>query len=273
MTPLVLLALAAAPEQRSSSVAVLVVRRTSVTPDEARAFAEATASVLRRAQVAVEEPSESLRRLRALGVDDPTVCGGRKACVLELAKQLEVGALVAISAAALQSERSVVFEAWRTADSTQLAKDAAVLKAGSPVVAEQLTAVARALSAAFGAKAADAPVARAEPVAPAPVAPVPPAVQPRPELTEPPPAPPPERSHALSYATAALAVAAAAGAVGLGVAAANARSQVLANEGGVSMLRGSQAQALAGQHDVFAGVAGGLGAAALALGVVAVVAW
>src|SRR5262245_47482855 len=113
MTALLLLALAAAPE-RSSSVAVLVVRRTSVTPDEARAFAEATVAVLKRAKVSVEDPSESLRRLKALGVDDPTVCGGRKACLLELAKQLEVGALVAISAAALQSERSVVFEAWRT---------------------------------------------------------------------------------------------------------------------------------------------------------------
>ncbi|MBL8951501.1 MAG: hypothetical protein JNK82_12025 [Myxococcaceae bacterium] len=249
---------------------MLVVRRTSVTPDEARGFAEAAAAVLERAGVAVEKPVDSLRRLKALGVDDPAACSGRKACVLELAKQLEVGALVAISAAALQGERSVVLEAWRTADSTSLAKDAAVLKAGAPL--EQLTAVSAALAAAFPAKRVDAPVARVEPVPPPTLAPAPAPVEPAKPVVVEAPSPAPERSHVITYVAAGLAAVAAGTAIALGVSAAEARARVRRGEP-TSDLTGSQAQALVNQHNTLAPVAVGLGAATAAFGVIAVVTW
>ncbi len=278
MTPLLLLALAAAPESaHGDKVAVLVVRRTSVTPEEGRAFADAAAAVLKGAGVAVEEPAESLRRLGVLGVTDPTVCTGRKACVLELARQLEVGGIVAISAAALQQERSVVFEASRVADGSSLAKDAAVVKAGTPVLAEHLAAVSRALAAAFPRKA-DAPVVekRADPVAPAP--------PPRPEkekvvVDSQPPLPPPqaEHSHTATFVSGGLAVAAAVTAVVLGAVAMNARSQatgtMTVNGEQVSALPASRAKELAGQANGFGAAAAGVGGLALALGVVAVVTW
>jgi len=194
MAPLVLgLAVAAA----DPTVAVLVVRRTSITTDEGRVFAEQAVAALRAASVEVEEPAESLRRLSALGVTDPTACSGRKACVLELARQLEVGAVVAISAAMLQGERSVVLEAWRAKDGTQIAKDAVVLPANAPLVPEHLRAVSRALAAAFPAVKREAPVAVAEPVKPVAAPPV--AEPVKPEVVKPPPEEPPPvkaKSHA-----------------------------------------------------------------------------
>lgn len=277
---LLLLALAAAPVEspRSGEVAVLVVRRTSITNDEARAYASAAVAALRAAGVAVEEPAESLRRLSVLGVDDPTVCAGRKVCVLELAKQLEVGAVVAISAAALQQERSVVLDALRL-DGTSMAKDAAVLKAGAPLLPEQLMAVSRALAPLFPAKAAateppkkDAPVAALEKTTP--VTPKPEAPASRVELTQPPPA---ERSHAVSYVTGGLAVAAAVTSVALGVVAFGARSQATSsmtvNGEQVSSLPASRAKELAGQANTLGAVAGGAAGVAVALGVVTVFTW
>lgn len=279
MTPLLLaMALAAAPVEspHAGEVAVLVVRRTSITIDEARAYTSATAAALRAAGVAVEEPAESLRRLSVLGVDDPTVCVGRKVCVLELSKQLEVGALVAISAAALQQERSVVLDALRL-DGTSIAKDAAVLKAGAPLLPEQLKAVSRALAALFPAKPVaaeppkrDAPVVeQATPVAPKNEAP-----KSRVELTPPPPA---ERSHAVRYVTGGLAVAAAITAVALGAVAFSARSQATStmsvNGEQVSSLPASRASELAGQANTFGAISGGAAGIAVALGLVAVITW
>lgn len=272
-------ALAAAPAEslHSGEVAVLVVRRTSITIDEARAYTNAAVAALREAQVAVEEPSESLRRLSVLGVDDPTVCAGRKVCVLELSKQLEVGAVVAISAAALQQERSVVLDALRL-DGTSIAKDAAVLKAGAPLLPEQLKAVSRALAALFPAKAVvtqppkkDAPVAAVEKMTPRSEEPAP-----RVELTPPPP-PPAERSHAVGYVTGGLAVAAAVTSVALGVVAFGARSQATSsmtvNGEQVSSLPASRARELAGQANTLGAIAGGAAGVAVALGVVTVFTW
>lgn len=275
MTPLLLLALAAAPEAaHADKVAVLVVRRTSVTPDEGRAFAEAAAAVLKAAGVAVEDPAESLRRLGVLGVTDPNVCSGRKACVLELARQLEVGGIVAISAAALQQERSVVFEASRVADGSSLAKDAAVVKAGTPVLAEHLAAVSRALAAAFPRKA-DAPVVEKKAVEP--VAPVPP--PPSVIVETPPPLPPPEpeHSHTPTFVSGGVAAAALVTAVVLGVVAINARSQATrtmsVNGEMVSALPASRVKELAGEANGFGAGAGVAAGVAVALGVVAVVTW
>src|SRR5262249_43354272 len=106
-----LAALAAAPVHEGAPVAVLVVRRTSVDAQAANALGDWVAQLLQRAGVAVEPPDETARRLSALGVKDTTRCGGRRACVLELLRQLERPAGVALSISQLGSDRSVVLEA------------------------------------------------------------------------------------------------------------------------------------------------------------------
>jgi hypothetical protein len=263
----------------AGEVAGGVVRRTSVTLDEAREYTAATVAALRAAGVAVEDPAESLRRLKVLGVDDPTICAGRKVCVLELAKQLEVGAVVALSAAALQQERSVALDAIRVEGATSMARDAAVVKAGEPLPPDALQAIARALAAAFPARPApveppkaDAPVADTRTVTPSPApndlpAVVADAARPAPEPT----------SHTATLVTSGFAVAAAVTAAALGAVALSMRSQSTAtttvNGEQVSALPASRAKELAGQANTFGAVAGGAAGLAVALGVVAVVAW
>ena len=272
-----------AESPHASEVAVLVVRRTSITLDEARGYTEATVAALRAAGVAVEDPAETLRRLKALGVADPTVCVGRKVCVLELARQLEVGAVVAISAAALQQERSVALDAIRTEGGASMAKDAAVLKAGEPLLPESLKAIARALAAAFPARPApvepppkkdDTPLADTRTVTPGPA----PKDEPRVVVDAPPPLPEPEpASHAAAFVTGGFAVAAAVTAVALGAVALSMRSQATStmtvNNEQVSPWSASRARELSGQANTFGAVAGGAAGLAVVLGVVAVVAW
>lgn len=275
---LVALMLGAGEPAKTGEVAVLVVRRTSVTVPEGRALADAAFAALKAKAVAVEAPQESLRRLSSLGVSDPTVCTGRKACVLELAKQLEVPAVVSISAAQLQGERSVVLEAWRTADGVLIAKDAVVLKAGAPLLPEHVEAVTRALAAAYPA----APVkAAAEPVKTA-VVELKPEPKPEPVVTVPPeavtPGPAtPSRSHVPGILVAGAAIGAAAVAIGLGASALSARGELgrttTVGQQTVSVHSGSQAQALADRGNLHGGVAAGLAAAALAFGVTAVLVW
>jgi hypothetical protein len=270
-----LLLLAAPSEHEGGDVAVLVVRRTSVDAPQARALAESVASLLSKAGVAVEAPAETVRRLGALGVKETTQCGGRKACVLELLRQLERPAGVAVSVSQLGGERSVALEAIRASDGAVLAKEAAVLKKDEALDERVVASLASALIKQWPAQA---------PVVEPPPPPKPVALTPAPKPAEPAPAPAPEvfapapepnapRSHVPGIVVTAAAVAAAGVAAGFLGGSFTARGQLLQTNAGRSPYTGSEAQRLADAANMRGGIAGGAAVLALGLGITAVVIW
>jgi hypothetical protein len=283
MSPLFALSLAAmsaAPSHQGGPVAVIVVRRTSVDVKSANALADWVADLLGRAGVAVEPPVETGRRLSALGVKDTTRCGGRKACVLELLRQLERPAGVALSISQVGSDRSVVLEALRASDGAMLAKDAAVLKAGDALDAAAIDSVAHALVKEWPAQPkVDVPVAQTEPPKPVePQKPAEPALVPKP--AEPPvvvapglePIPEP-RSHAKQVVLVAASVVAAGVAAGFAAGAFSAKGQLAASQDGRSPYMGSEGQKLANAANLRGTVAASVGGLAVVLAVGAVVTW
>jgi hypothetical protein len=288
MAPLFVLAAAtllASPPRESNPIAVLVVRRTSVDAEHARALAETVATLLEKSGVAVEPPAETLRRLVALGIQDTTQCGGRKACVLELLRQAECPAGIALSVSQVGAETSVALEALRARDGSVLAKDAMILKRGETLDAASVTSIARVLAKAWPAQPkADAQVAAGEP-APRPVEPAPKPVEPAPVLTPKPVEPmaaavvaQPEpatasRSHVGGIVTLAAAVVAAGVAAGFAGGAFSARGQLEQNNGALSPYRGSEAQMLANAANQRGAIAAGAGVLSAGLVVTAVVVW
>ena len=269
----------AAPSERGGSVAVVVVRRTSVDAAQARALAESVAELLRQAGVAVEPPAETLRRLGALGVKDTTKCGGRKACVLELLKQAEFPAGVALSVSQLGADRSIALEALRVSDGSVVAKDAVVLKKDEPLPEAAVASLARELVKQWPAqKAEPAPVAVREPPPPAkpvepPPVPAPVVEPPQPQhivLDEVAPAP---KSHVPGIILTTAAVVAAGVAAGFAGGAFTARGQLMQSSNGLSPYSGSEATTLANAANQRGAIAGGAAGVAVALGVVAVIAW
>jgi hypothetical protein len=201
--------------------------------------------------------------------------------VLELGRQLEVGAVIAISVAQLGSERSVVFEVWRTKDGAQLAKDATVLQAGAPLPASAVTALVKALASQFPAKAKpkpDAPLAEPVPApVPTPLPAPPPPSKPQVIVDQPSQRPSPGHSHAPSFVTGGVAIAAAIASIAVGASALSARAQftttMTVNGQQVSPYSATQARALAQSANLQGGIAAGAAGVALAMGVVAVVLW
>jgi hypothetical protein len=271
-----LLVLAAPAEREGGDVAVLVVRRTSVDAQQAHALAESVATLLSKAGVAVEAPAETVRRLGALGVKETTQCGGRKACVLELLRQLGRPAGVAVSVSQLGGERSVALEAIRAKDGAVLAKEAAVLKKDEALDERAVASLASALIKQWPAAApvVEAPAPEPKPVAltPAPK-PAEPAPAPAPEVFAPAPEPIAPKSHVPGIVLTVAAVAAAGVAAGFLGGAFTARGQLLQSNAGRSPYTGSEAQQLADAANMRGGIAGGVAVLALALGITAVVIW
>jgi hypothetical protein len=281
-TLLLVAALSAAPEPAgptTGAVVVLVVRRTSIDVAQGQQLAATAAAVLRKAGVAVEDPTESMRRLSVLGVTDPTQCGGRKACVLELLKQLECSAAVALSVSQVGQERSVAFEAWRTKDGALISKDAVVLKPDAMLDAASMGPFARVLAKAYPLETPPAaaggselkPLAQTPPVALTPepkVDTVPAAV-----VVAPAPAPAP-RSHVPGITLAVAAVAAASVAAAFGGAALTASERLNGGtSAGISIYQGSEAQKLASASNQRATVSGIAAGATVVLAVGAVLVW
>lgn len=85
------LALSATP----SSTVVVVTRRTAVSPADARALAVGVTKSLKQAGLEVTwDADAAARRLSSLGVKDTSSCQGRKACVQEFGRQLDVAVVV-----------------------------------------------------------------------------------------------------------------------------------------------------------------------------------
>jgi hypothetical protein len=268
----VTLSLAAA----DSDVAVLVGRRTSVSPAEAQTTSQAISTHLANARVPLKLDADAARAsLSRLGLKDASACNGRKACLTELGRQLQVGWVISLSLSQVGSDRSIALELLRVADGVVPEKEAIILATGANVTADQLSGFATRVRAQLG--ISDKPVAE---ITPPPVVGVKPPV-----VTEPLPPPvvvapvtPPAKSHVTSFVLGGVALAALAVGTGLLVSGLTGREAAYATtqapDGTLrSPYTASEVQRRAGASSVELAIAGGAAAVGLGLGVGAVVAW
>lgn len=267
----VTLSLAAA----DADVAVLVGRRTSVSPAEAQALSQTISTHLTSARVPLKFDADAARAsLSRLGLKDASACNGRKACITELGRQLQVGWVISLSLSQVGSDRSIALELQRVADGVVPEKEALILATGARLTADQLTGFAARVRTQLG--LSDTPVAEVTP---------PPVVKPPPVVIEPPPPPvvvapaqpPAPKSHVTSLVLAGAAVVALAVGTGLLISGLNGRAAAYATTEVDGTLRSpytaSEVQRRAGAASVELGVAGGAAAVGLGLGVGAVIAW
>ncbi len=164
------------------TVSVLVSRRTGVPAATADSLARQVSTALVAEQVPLKLDADAARTAVArLGLSSSVACDGRKRCLVELARQLNVEWVVVLSVAQLGADRSMAIELLRQ-DGVVVAKEALLFGADAVVTREQLAAFATQVRSALG---ISSPVALT-PVAPPPDAPV--APPPQPVLT---PVPPP----------------------------------------------------------------------------------
>lgn len=254
---MVVLIASASPEVgKPESAVVLLTKRGGASMERATVAAAAVEQALRDEGVTFSLPkSELAQRLTGLGVSSAADCDGKKKCVLELASQLVVPSVVAVSVAQVGDDLSVHAELLATAGGAKLAEEtivAPVKTLGS--LAPRFAPFAQRAHAAMAPKKEPVPVAKADvPVVAAPPKDAP--VKAAEAKLEPAPPPPPLVVSEPPSRTPAVVVGGL-GLVALGVGAGFAVSAIAdkgqidaraTNLSGVetSTLQGSQAQALA----------------------------
>jgi hypothetical protein len=207
------------------------------------------------------------QQIKSLGFADGASCNGKRPCVLELARQLQVGWIFSVSLSRIAKERSIGVELIDVADGSTLEKDGFVLGAKDELTPALLATFAANVKKRLPAPKPDVPVA----VVTTPKEP--------PVDLPPPPPPPPEpapapRAHTAGWVMAGLAAGAL---IGSGVTLAlglNARGSIQRSiTDGVSTLSRSAALSLNTQANTQFIVSAVLGGLALALGTVAVIVW
>ena len=264
-----------------SSTVVIVTRRTAVSAADAQALAMLVTKKLEAAGVEVVQADAAAKRLASLGVADTSLCAGRKGCVQEFGRQLEVALVVGLSLSEVDQDRSLSLEAVRVSDGVVLTRENVLFAVKGLPPNEQLDAFSRRTKAALP---APAPVAPAPVVAPvpasatdSPVAPVltpaetaPPVVPTQPEPSRP--------SHTGTWVAGGGAVLAVAGAVVLAFLASSAKAELssgMPGDGGLTLSphTGKEAQSLSARANLeFAG-AGICAALGLGLGTTAMLLW
>lgn len=272
------LALSATP----SSTVVVVTRRTAVSPADARAVAVGVTKSLKQAGLEVAwDADAAARRLGSLGVKDTSSCQGRKACVQEFGRQLDVAVVIGVSLSEVDTDRSVALEAVRVLDGVVLAHENLLYARSAAPPADQLTLFTTHLKAALAPPSTGVPVATDVPARPPPALPSP--LEPAPAPLSPAPAPvvireAPPRSHVGGLVVGGAAVLTLAAAVTLGVLALGAkgdlsRGTTLPDGRVASSLTGSEAASVSRRaNNEFYGAVG-CAAAGVALGTTAVVLW
>lgn len=249
---------------QAPTLTVVNTRRTGATLDEGLGMATRVATLLGDAGVPIAlSANAAAAKLTGLGTKDPGICQGKKACELELARQLEVKVLVTVSVARLGADVGVGVQALRADDGAALATDSLLLVGKSRLLAEQLEPFVERLREGLGLKA--------PPTAQAP--PPPPSLVPKAERPVVLPAPlPPSRSesHVAGVTLLVGAGACVVAAVVLGVLAANAAAETGRLENGHSAHSyegsrqwASRANGLITATTVTSGAALALGAGAL----------
>jgi hypothetical protein len=247
---------------------VVLVRRSGVPPARAREILKQLTDELQAEKVELLPAAELERRLKQLGVNDPSFCNGKPECVRELGSQLEVPTLITLSLVLVKPDLSLSLQAFTVATDARLVEQSAVLPAD--------------------AKGSDAPIATFVQSLAAVLKPSAPAVSDAPVKTPvlepPPPTPPPvlavqetpKRSVVPAVVTLAGAIAAAGAAAGLSIDAAIAGGQLRGTEANgvrTSELTEVQGNQLATRANVELGAAIGSGVVAVGLGILTVVLW
>jgi hypothetical protein len=264
-------------------LAVVVGRRTSVAPADAHALARSASAQLVERKVPLKLDADAARgALARLGLKDAAACNGRKACLTELGRQLGVAWLVSLSVAQVGSDRSVAVDLLEVASGNIAEREALILAPRVALAPDAFSAFAervrqRLSPAAPPPPVIDRPLVEAPP--PPPLVTPPAAPAPAPAATtvvaEAPPAAPKSRA-----APVVLGIAAGAALVASGVLLASglaARGEAYRTERVGAEERSpysaSEVQARAGAANGQLGVAGGVGAVALGLGVAMVLTW
>jgi hypothetical protein len=250
---MLVLAVAGADAPKPESTVVQLTKRGGATAERAAEASAAVEKALAVEGVAFAMAKDELaQRLSGLGVKSASDCDGKKKCVLELASQLVVPSVVAVSVAQVGTDLSVHAELLSSAGGAKLADDTIVAPVKALAeLANRFAPFAQRVHAAMAPKKEVPVVAKVEP-APKPVdAPV---KAPEAKLMPAPPPPPMVVSEAPSRTPALVAGGLGVIALGVGagflVSALGDKSQVDAsatNLQGVqtSVLSGSEAQALA----------------------------
>jgi hypothetical protein len=264
------------------SAAVVLSRRTAVSPGDAAAVTAQVVKALEAAQVPLLDGPETTRRLARVRQKDATLCAGKPACLEELLKQLEVPWLVLVSVAQVAGDKSLGLELFEAASGTVVEVESLVLpswKAASPELLDGFAQRVLARVVPPPEKPAEnvekkvEKTPEAKPDAPLVTTLTPPEPPPNPLPSE-----PPAKSHTASWVLGGTAVAALAAAgvlLAMGLSTARGLSAGSPQPDGTvrSDLTGSEAHAKASAAGVQLGLAGGAAAAALGLGTAAILTW
>lgn len=273
LAAVVSLALGAA--EASPATAVLVARRTAVTPAEGQALAVACSNLLKEAGVAIAvDPDTALKQLARVSVKDTATCNGKKACLAELGRQLKLDYVVLLSAATVDAETSVGLELLKVADEAVVAKDSLLVPRKGKPDAELVSGFAAKVKEVFAPAPATPDVPPVKPDAPKVAE-----LTPKPaELPPPPPPPEPAPSKVVPYTLGGLGAAAlvASGAMlaaGLSMRGSLTQGEVGADGRVRSALTGAQAQTVNGNSSLLLGGAAGAAVVGLGLGAAAFFTW
>ncbi len=123
--------LSASPSS-ASGLTVLVARRTGVSVERGKELALAvTASLAASGFNVALMPDAALKKLASVGVKDTAICEGKRPCLAEIGRQLQVDLVVGVAASEIQEDMSVYVEAIATSDAASVAKDGFVVPAGA----------------------------------------------------------------------------------------------------------------------------------------------
>lgn len=161
--------------------AVLITRKTGVTPAQAAELQAQLARALEANQLKVKLSGVGLQSaLKKLGVKDASACNGRRSCINELVRQLQATALVSVSVSRIDDETALALELVRLDERLSPVKDSLLLPPGKSALEPLVAAFATKVREALG---ADAPRVVEPPPAQPLAAPT--------LVPEPPPTPPP----------------------------------------------------------------------------------
>lgn len=247
--------------------AVLVARRTAVTPESSREVAAQVAAAISAQDAELRDARAAARTLEAAGLKDTVDCGAKAQCLQEAGRALDVGHLVLVSITEVGSNRSIGLELMRVADGEIIERTAALYQTGTPIPDDVLQAFAAKVRQVAPPQVAAAPLA-APPLVPGVTEPTTPAavIPAEPETAGP--------SHVPSLVAAGAATVAAAVAVGFLSSAIVSRNTLQEKTtGNTSTLTRAEADAYAGRANAHATVSLVSALAAVGLGSVAVFTW
>ncbi|MHB8873336.1 MAG: hypothetical protein ACYC8T_06585 [Myxococcaceae bacterium] len=119
--------LAQPPAPSKATAAVLLTKRVGASPERARGVVRELSRLLSDAGVRLLPADEVARRSSGVGIGDPTSCEGRKACALELGKQLGVEVVVVLLLGQVQGDVSVHAEALEIEGKRKLAEETRII--------------------------------------------------------------------------------------------------------------------------------------------------